>query len=99
MNNKVTIPTDRRNFNGDDFYRQLEQRKEEDKFKWYQKYCELKYKLVVFFCTYGIGLAVGLWLLASTKLFYNLEIKRATSFYLTTIVTLYVGSLLSKDFN
>lgn len=98
MSNKITIPNDRKDFKRNDFYKQLEQRKEEHKFKWFQKYCELKYKLVVFACTYGIGIAILLWLLCSTPMFYNEEIKTAAALYLTTLITLYIGALLTKDF-
>ena len=78
------------------YYRQLEQRKEENKQKWYKKYCELKYKIVYYACTWGIFAAILLWITAT--IFEQKEIQRASSYYLTTVATLYIGSLMSKDF-
>lgn len=96
MNNKITIPRERHNLPDDAFYRQLEQRKETKKQEWYELYGELKYKVVVFACTWGIGIAIFFWLLSA--IFNFPEIKKGAEFYLSTIATLYVGSLIGKEF-
>lgn len=93
---RVTIPRERQNLPDNEFYRQLEQRKETKKQEWYERSGELKYKLVVFACTWGVGIAIFLWLLAVCL--GNLEIKKGTEFYLATIATLYIGALLGKEF-
>lgn len=93
---KFTIPTDRESVSDKEFYRNLKQRKEENKQNWVEKYSELKYIIVYYACTWGIILAVIL-LLLSTR-FEWIEIKNLTQFYLSTVATLYVGSLLSKEF-
>ena len=96
MNGNFTIPTDRQNVSNRDFYFQLERRKEENKQNWIEKYSELKYKIVFYACTWGIIISILFWLLAVR--FGWSEIKEATQFYLTTVATLYIGSLLSKEF-
>lgn len=97
MINPSQIPNDRTNIPNKTFQKDLRQRQAEHKQEYFEKYCELKYTLVYFACTYGLGFAVFFWLLAIC--FAWVEIKKACEYYLTTLATLYVGSLLSKEFN
>lgn len=92
----ITIPKERQNLADKEFYKQLERRKETKKQEWREKYGELKYQLIVFACTWGIGIAIFLWLMSVC--FNNIEIKKATEGYLFTCITLYIGSLLGKEF-
>lgn len=94
MEEKIIIPKERENLNTQDFKRQLEQRKLTKKQEEAEKYSELKYNIISFCCTKGIIIAIILWL---TAYFTNhTEIKYWCGFYLQTLITLYIGSLLSK---
>lgn len=97
MINPSQIPKDRTNIPNKTFQKDLRQRQAEHKQKYFEKYCELKFKLVYFACTYGLGIALFFWLIANCV--NNIEIKKACEYYLTTLATLYIGSLLSKEFN
>lgn len=97
MINPTEITRDRVNIGDKSFQQNLKKRQAEHKQEYFEKYCELKYKLVYFACTYGLGLALFFWLIAAC--FHYNDIKQACEFYLTTLATLYVGSLISKEFN
>lgn len=79
------------------FKQQLECKKLENKHKWQEKYHELKYKIVYYGCTWGLLILVIAWVGATV--FNKQELKKGVEFSLQTIATLYVGSLISKDFD
>lgn len=94
--NKFTIPSDRKNVKEKSFKKALEERKATTEQNYHEKYCELKYQIVVFASKQGVLIAVLIWLISS--IFGHLEIRNAAQFYLQTIATLYIGALISKEF-
>lgn len=92
---KFVIPSQRENLNNNEFKKQLEQRKATKNQEKIEKYSELKFKIVHFCCTKGVFIAIVFWLVA--YFFNHTEIKTIMQFYLQTLITLYIGSLISKD--
>lgn len=90
-----TIPTNRENVTNKEFRKLLEERKLKNEQEYKEKYIDLKYKIISFCSTKGFFIAIILWLLAY---FCNhQEIKDFCVFYIQTVITLYVGYLLTKE--
>lgn len=91
---KFTIPTNRENVGNKEFKKLLEERKltkeQEDK----EKYIDLRYNIISFCSTKGFIIAIIFWIFA--YFFNHQEIKDICLFYIQTVVTLYIGYLISK---
>ena len=96
MEERILIPKERENLTTQDFRKQLEQRKLRNKQAESEKYSQLKYGIVEFCCTKGIFIAILLWFIAYFT--NHVEIKQWCVFYLQSLIAVYVGSLISKDF-
>ena len=93
---KFTIPSDRKNVREKNFKKALEERKAIYEQNYHEKYCELKYQIIFFASRQGVLIAILIWI--TSVIAGHEEIKNAAQFYLQTVVTLYIGALISKEF-
>lgn len=94
---KFTIPSERKSVGNNDFKRKLEQRKAENRQDNVERYSDMKYNIIKA-ALYWVLPASIILLLVSDQCNW-LIIKGYCMWYIQVVITLYIGSLIGKDFN
>lgn len=92
---KYSIPKVRENVSNADFKKQLEQIKATNQIFNNERYANLKYEVIKWAI---IGIPVAVLVLIASNIWEMGEVGGYCKFYLQTVATLYVGSLIGKDF-
>lgn len=95
IDNNFKIPKNRNRISNSEFEKLISRRRDKWKLGLDKLYDRLKYNIIKFCCTWGI--AISIVALFCSSIFHQDEIKQWCIFYLQTLVTLYVGSLMTKD--
>ena len=91
-----SIPKVRENVSNADFKKQLEQRKATNQIFDNERYANLKYEVIKWAV---IGIPFAILGLITSNIWEMGEIGDYCKFYLQTVATLYVGSLIGNDFH
>lgn len=92
--NRFNIPRDRSNITTKEFTKQLEWKRATKKLSLDVLYSKLKYKIIFFCSTWGMVIAISVLILST--IFNFDEIKSYSIFYIQTVITLFIGALISK---